>query len=112
MAGSYNIVIDQGATWNWNFNVSTNGTPWNLSTYTFAMQVRESTASTSAYLTLPADGTVTMDASGNVSVTVSATKTNTLPAGRWVYDLELTSAGGQVTRLLEGRFIVNAQVTE
>lgn len=112
MAGSYNIVIDQGATWNWNFNVSTNGTAWDLSSYTFAMQVRESTVSTTKLLDLPTDGTVTMDASGNISVTVSATKTNTLPAGRWVYDLELTSAGGQVTRLLEGRFIVNIQVTE
>jgi hypothetical protein len=35
-----------------------------------------------------------------------------VPAGRWVYDIELTSSGGQVTRILEGRFIVTAQVTQ
>jgi hypothetical protein len=36
---------------------------------------------------------------------------NTVSAGRWVYDIELTSSGGEVTRILEGRFIVTPQVT-
>jgi hypothetical protein len=112
MAGSYNIVVDQGATWNLNFTVDTDGTPWNLTGYTFAMMVKESTASATPYLNLPTDGTVTMNSSGAVAVTVNATKMETLPAGRWYYDIELTSSGGQVTRLLEGRFIVNAQVTD
>jgi hypothetical protein len=53
-----------------------------------------------------------MNSSGAVAVTVNAAKMETLPAGRWYYDIELTSSGGQVTRLLEGRFIVNAQVTD
>jgi hypothetical protein len=35
-----------------------------------------------------------------------------IPAGRWVYDIELTSVGGEVTRILEGRFIVTAEVTQ
>lgn len=112
MAGSYNIVADQGATWNFNFTVDTDGTPWNLTGYTLAMMVKESTAVTTAYLDLPDDGTVTLNSSGEVSITVTATKMATIPAGRWYYDLELTSGGGVVTRLLEGRFIVNAEVTD
>lgn len=112
MAGSYNIVADQGATWNFNFTVDTDGTPWNLTGYSLAMMVKESTAVTTPYLDLPTDGTVTLNSSGQVSITVNATKMGSIPAGRWYYDLELTSGGGEVTRLLEGRFIVNAQVTE
>lgn len=112
MAGTYNIVADQGATWNFNFTIDTDGTPWNLTGYTFAMMVKESTAVTTNYLDLPTDGTVTMNSSGEVSVTVDATKMGTIPAGRWYYDIELTSSGDVVTRVLEGRFIVNAQVTD
>lgn len=112
MAGTYNIVADQGATFNLKFTIDTDGTSWNLTSYTFAMMVKESTSSTSPYLDLPTDGTVTMNSSGEVSITVPATKMTTIPAGRWYYDIELTSGGGIVTRILEGRFIVNPQVTE
>ena len=112
MAGTYNIVADQGATFNLNFTIDTDGTPWNLTGYTFAMMVKESTASTSDYLDLPTDGTVTMNSSGEVSITVPAAKMTTIPAGRWYYDIELTAPNATVTRILEGRFIVNPQVTE
>ncbi len=30
MSGKYNIVAEQGATFNLNFRVETDGTPWNL----------------------------------------------------------------------------------
>ena len=109
MSGKYNIVADQGATFNLNFTVQTDGTPWDLTGYTFAMQVRRSTSSSTTLLNLTS---ATMTSVGNVSTTVSATTMNTVPSGRWVYDIELTSSGGQVTRILEGRFIVKAQVTQ
>ncbi len=109
MSGKYNIVADQGATFNLNFTVATDGTPWNLTSYTFAMQVRRSANSSNTLLNITS---ATMNSSGSVAVTVSATTMNTIPAGRWVYDIELTSSGGQVTRILEGRFIVKAQVTQ
>ena len=109
MSGKYNIVADQGATFNLNFTIATDGVALNLTGYTFAMQVRRSTNSSTALLNITS---ATMNSSGNVSVTVSATTMNTVPPGRWVYDIELTSSGGQVTRILEGRFIVKAQVTQ
>lgn len=111
MAGSYNIVIEQGATWNFNFRVETDGVGWNLTDYTARMQVRESTASTTKLLDLPVDGTINLTSTGHVSINVSADTTADLPAGRWVYDFELESVGGEVTRLLEGRFIVSPEVT-
>ena len=108
MSGKYNIVAKQGATYNLNFTVETDGVPWNLTGYTFAMQVRRSTASTTTLLNLTS---ATMNSSGEVSVTVPAATMSGVPSGRWVYDIELTT-GTTVTRILEGRFIVTPQVTQ
>lgn len=109
MSGKHNIVAEQGATFNFNFRVETNGTPWNLSSYTFAMQVRRSTSDTNTLINVTS---ATMTSQGHVSVTVSAATMADVPAGRWVYDIELTSAGNEVTRILEGRFIVTPEVTQ
>lgn len=109
MSGKYNIVAEQGATFNFNFRVETDGTPWNLSGYTFAMQVRRSTSSSTTLLNITS---ATMTNLGHVSVSIPASTMNTVAAGRWVYDIELTAgSGGEVTRILEGRFIVTPQVT-
>jgi hypothetical protein len=109
MSGKYNIVAEQGATFNLNFRVETNGTAWDLSDYDFAMQVRRSSSSSTTLLNLTS---ATMTNQGRVSVTVSAATMANVPAGRWVYDIELTSIGNEVTRILEGRFIVTAEVTQ
>jgi hypothetical protein len=109
MSGKYNIVAEQGATFNLNFRVETNGTAWNLSDYDFAMQVRRSANDSNTLLNITS---ATMTSSGHVSATVSAATMSDVPAGRWVYDIELTSASNEVTRILEGRFIVTAEVTQ
>jgi hypothetical protein len=109
MSGKYNIVAEQGATFNLNFRVETDGVAWDLSDYTFAMQVRRSTSSTTTLLNITS---ATMTSVGHVSATVSAATMADVPAGRWVYDIELTSSGAEVTRILEGRFIVTAEVTQ
>lgn len=109
MSGKYNIVAEQGATFNLNFRVETDGTPWDLSDYSFAMQVRRSTSSSTTLLNITS---ATMTSIGQVSVTVPAATMADVPAGRWVYDIELTSSGDEVTRILEGRFIVTAEVTQ
>jgi hypothetical protein len=109
MSGKYNIVAEQGATFNLNFTVQIDGVPLNLTGYTFAMQVRRSTSATTTLLNLTS---ATMTSVGHVSATVSATTMATVPAGRWVYDIELTSSGAEVTRILEGRFIVTPEVTQ
>jgi hypothetical protein len=109
MSGKYNIVAEQGATFNLNFTVQVNGVALNLTGYTFAMQVRRSTSATTTLLNLTS---ATMTSVGHVSATVSAATMATVPAGRWVYDIELTSSGAEVTRILEGRFIVTPEVTQ
>lgn len=46
-----------------------------------------------------------------VHATAAQTQNNVLPAGDYVYDLELTSPAGIITRLVQGRAIVSPQVT-
>jgi hypothetical protein len=47
---------------------------------------------------------------GRINVTLSAATTADIAAGRYSYDLVLDS-GSEVTRILEGKFIVTGAVT-
>lgn len=75
------------------------------------------TASNGA-LTLGASPTSTLNAgitlggaAGTIVITIDADYTSKLTSGSYVYDLELTSSTGTVTRLLEGQFVVTPEVT-
>ena len=110
MSGNHNIVVTKGDTFNFNFRVDTDGVAWDLTSYTGRMQVRRSTLDTNKLLDTATNGTVTLDALGNVSASVPATFMSTVPVGRWLYDFQLTN-GSEVTTILAGRFIVRAEVT-
>lgn len=112
-AGIYNIASEQGATFTrtitWKDNA---GSPINLTGYTARMQVRDDYSSTSAVLTLTTEnGGITLGGSaGTIVLTATATATAALTDGDYVYDLELI-LGSTVTRLIQGSFAVNAEVT-
>lgn len=114
MAGTYNIVCEQGATFRlmltWR---NPNGTPVNVTGYSAKMDVRQkaSTGHTELSLSTAAGGITLGGVDGTVLLTATATTTNALVSGVYVYDLELTSAGGEVTRLVAGSFTVDEQVT-
>lgn len=76
------------------------------------MQVRTDYTAATAILTLTTEnGGITLGgALGTIVLSVAATVTRTLEPGSYVYDLELVS-GNVVTRLLQGGFVVNAEVT-
>lgn len=112
MAGIHNIVADQGATFHLNFTIKIDEVPWDLSTYAVRMQVRSDVNTSVKLLDLSkANGDITANSLGQVAITVSATVMADIPAGRHMYDIEVESAGGEVTRILEGRFAVPAEVT-
>jgi hypothetical protein len=48
---------------------------------------------------------------GTIALAAVATATAGLTAGQYVYDLEMVSGAGYVTRLVEGNFVVYAEVT-
>jgi hypothetical protein len=112
MSGKYNIVAKQGATFSKTFTVSNDGTPWDLTSYSGRMQVRRSFSDSTKLVDLVSPTNITLSNVGVIAVTITASVMSTVPAGRWLYDLEVQSAGGEVYRLLEGRFAVTPEVTK
>lgn len=113
MSAKYNLVCDQATTFNFQFQILNNQTPLNLTGYSGTLTVRPFVGSTTTtVLASTANGLMVFDAAnGRVTVTLSATITGAIGAGRYVYDLVLTS-GTTVTRYLEGKFIVTGAVTQ
>lgn len=122
-AGKYHIAIDQGATFRkaitWKDGA---GNPVNLNGYAARMQVRSSFASSTTVLNMTTDnGKIMLGGSaGTISLYLSASDTASLSTASpadfgdafvGVYDLELVAPSGDVTRLLQGSFAVNPEVT-
>ena len=113
VAGQYNIVADQGATFTRNVHwFAADGDPINLTDYTARMQVRERFVSATPVLSLVSPTNITLGgSSGSIVVTASATAMTAVGAGDYVYDLEMVASNGVVTRLLQGTFKVRPEVT-
>ena len=112
MSAKYNLVCDQATTFNFQFQILENNTPLDLTGYTGTMTVRPFVgATTTTVVASTANGAMVFDATnGRITVTLSATVTGAISAGRYAYDLVVTS-GVTVTRILEGKFIVTGAVT-
>lgn len=113
-AGIYDIYIEQGATYNqplvWK---DSSGTAVNVTGYTARMQIRKTIDATTIILTLTTEnGRITVGgANGLITLLVSAADTAALTTFCGVYDLEVISPAGVVTRLLEGQVEVSKEVT-
>jgi hypothetical protein len=111
MSAKYNLICDQATTFNWQFQIKNDSTPWDLSNYTATMTVRPFVgASTTTIVASTTNGRISLQSQGRVVVNISASDTANIPASRYVYDLVLNS-GGTVTRILEGKFVVTGAVT-
>ena len=110
MPATYNLVVPQATTWEFQFQPQTNGVAWDLDGYTATMTVRPFLgATTTTLVATTANGKITIDpVAANVTVNLSAVDT-AIKAESYVYDLMLYS--GDVIRLLEGKFLVTAGVT-
>jgi ketopantoate hydroxymethyltransferase len=107
------MVIQQGATFQrtvtWK---DENGALINLTGYTARLQIRETPDATATIVSLTdSSGLVLGGSAGTIAITISATATAALTITRAVYDLELVTAGGIVTRLLEGTVSVTPEVS-
>jgi hypothetical protein len=113
LSAKFNLVCDQATTFNFQFQIKNDQTPLNLTGYTGTMTVRPFVgASTTTVVASTANGRMAFEVgNGRVTVTLSATITGAIAAGRYAYDLVLES-GGIVTRYLEGKFIVTGAVTQ
>lgn len=113
-AGFYDFYIEQGATFNqplvWKDSA---GVAVNVTGYTARMQIRKTVSSSDVILALTtANGRITVGGSnGLITLLVSATDTAALTTFCGVYDLEVISPTGVVTRLLEGQVEISKEVT-
>lgn len=110
MATITNLYIDAGADYSIIVTANqSNGDPLNLTNYTVKSQVRKSYASQTAY-----DFTASIFAatSGKIRLSMTATQTSAIKPGRYLYDVEITSANGEKRRVLEGIIIITPEITQ
>jgi hypothetical protein len=107
MATVNNIVIDQGTTFSFTFSLdNADGTNKDLTDYTVNAQIRKS-----YYTSTKVDFTTAkVDATGEITLSLTAAETSTLKAGRYVYDIEIVSSS-ETIRVLEGIVTVTPEVT-
>lgn len=108
-AGKYNFTLEQGSTFSREITVQENGSAMNLTGYSSRMQMRSTHDSSTVGLSFTA--TVSSAAEGKVQLSATATQTAAIEEGIYVYDLEIESGSGTVTRLMEGKVTVTPEVT-
>lgn len=110
MAITNNLYIDQGSDYNSIVTVtSASGAPLNLSGFTVKSQMRKSYSSSTAYNFA---ASVYEAALGQIKLSLTSTQSETIPAGRWLYDVEITSAEGVKKRVVEGIVVITPQITQ
>ncbi len=112
-AGIYDYTVEQGATFirvfTWN---NPNGTPVDLTGYTARMQIRQSVVSPTYYYQALSGGDIVLGGSaGTITLTIPAPTSAAWTFIKGVYDLELQSPSGIVTRLVQGNVTVSREVT-
>lgn len=108
MAIKANLIVDQGTTFLTTLNLTdSEGLAIDLTTYTASAQLRKHfTSSNSTSFSISLGGNT-----GTLTLSLSANSTANLVSGRYVYDVEITSSSGAVTRVVEGIVLVTPNVT-
>lgn len=109
MATKSNLVIDQGSDFATTVTLTTDtGAVYDLTDFQTRGQMRKSYTSSTAH-----DFTVSVanSATGEITITLDANTSSNMTAGRYVYDIEIESSGGDITRVLEGVVNLTPEVT-
>lgn len=106
-AGSYNFVIDQGATTTIEFDyLNDDGTIVDLTGYTASCQIRTTaTAASATVTTTPSINT----ALGRVTLALSATNSALLTESTYVYEIQLTK-GSDVVSFIKGVITTDPEI--
>lgn len=112
-AGTLDLSIEQGSTYNLVLTWRVDGTAVNLTNYTARLQARVDVENTETVLSMTtAGGGITLGgAAGTITLDQSAAQTAAIAAGTYIYDLEMVAGSGTVTRLVQGELVVSAEVT-
>ena len=108
-AGTYNFTIEQGTTFSRVLTLQENSSAMNLTGYSVASQMRSTHDSSTVVATF--SGSVTNASSGQLTLSLTNSQTSAIEEAIYVYDVEITSGAGAVTRILEGNVTVTPEVT-
>ena len=109
MAIYSNLTVDQGSAFNASIDITdSDDDPMNLTGYSVEGQFRKSYSSIN-YTAFSAS--VSNPPNGTIRIELTDIQTAALKAGRYVYDVEITSPGGVKTRVLEGQIEITPGVT-
>ena len=104
-----NLFVDQGSYFSKFLTVyGSSGVVIDLTGYTVASQMRKSSGSSVAYV-LPC--LITDTIAGRIKIRLDAASTENIPAGRYMYDVEITDPTGEKLRVLEGIVTIIPQIT-
>lgn len=104
------LTADQGTSFESRLDLTNDdGTAINVTDYVFLSQIRKSYYSN----TPTANITITVDDANNgvIRMSMDPSVTANIKAGRYVYDLKMTSANNVTTRVIEGVITVTPQVS-
>ena len=110
MATISDLYIDQGTDWSAIVDFKNiDNTPRDFTGCTIAGQMRKGYGSTSytAFTTT----FVAPPTSGQVKIELSASTSSAMKAGRYVYDVEVTSSNNKKSRIMEGIVTITPEVT-
>ena len=115
-AASHDMVgdwkIEQGATWGWSAKWTVDGTDVDLSAYTARMSLKARPGANAEITLTTENGRIILnEVAGRVRLVLTAAETAALRPGNYLYDIELISSGGIVTRWIEGVVEVYREIT-
>tara|TARA_R100000231_G_scaffold59694_1_gene48943 strand:- start:434 stop:775 length:342 start_codon:yes stop_codon:yes gene_type:complete len=112
MAAVYvsNLVINGGSNFSQTFNLveSDDSGPLNLTGFSVAAQFRKHAGSTSKHDFV---STIIDAANGQILISLSAENSSIPKPGRYVYDIVITNAASEKTRVIEGSVLLREGVT-
>jgi hypothetical protein len=109
MAIKANLIIDQGADYNTSINlVDADDNIVSLAGYTSNAQMRKTYSSSNSV----SFSTALETSNGVIQLSLSATQTANIVAGRYVYDVVVTSQSNVTSRIIEGIVTVTPRVTK
>jgi len=111
MSAKANLIIEQGTDYSTTLTVEdSTGSAQDLTGYTAAGQIRKHYTSNTAINFTIAFGATRTD--GKLTISLGRVTTANMESGRYVYDVEITSAANTRSRLVEGIVTITPQVTK
>lgn len=112
VARQHDIIIEQGATFEFTVYVKKNGVILDISGYTGSMQIRNKPADETGSIILATATVSIIDGpNGLIMATIPAVTTQEYDWKQGVYDVEIQSPAGTVYRLAKGNAYLDKEVT-